>query len=160
RLVHRGRGVREFSLAAARVIARRVPFDGVCVLTLDPATLLPTGEVVEHGLPASASARLTEIELAGEDVNRFDALGRSGPRAAPLRAATAGDLDRSQRHRELRGPSGFGDELRATLVDGGTTWGALTLLRRDDHRDFTEADTALVASLSGCLAEGVRRATL
>ena len=52
-LVHRGLGVQDFSLAAARALRHAVPFDGVCVLTLDPATLLPTGEVVENGLPAA-----------------------------------------------------------------------------------------------------------
>jgi hypothetical protein len=89
RLVHRGAGVREFSLAAARVLARAVPFDGVCVLTMDPATRLPTGEVVDNGLPAAASARMTEIELGGEDFNAFGALARSGRRAATLSEATA-----------------------------------------------------------------------
>ena len=54
-LGHRGLGVREFSLAAARALGRGVPHDGVCVLTLDPATLLPTGEVVENGLPPAAT---------------------------------------------------------------------------------------------------------
>ena len=54
-LVHRGHGVREFALGAARILRRAVPFDGVCVLTLDPATLLPTGEVVENGLPAAVT---------------------------------------------------------------------------------------------------------
>ena len=53
RLVHRGLGVREFSLAAARALRRAVPFDGVCVVTMDPATLLPTGHVIENGLPES-----------------------------------------------------------------------------------------------------------
>lgn len=67
RLVHRGAGVRDFSLGAARILARAVPFDGVCMLTIDPATLLPTGEVVDNGLPEAATARMTEIELRGED---------------------------------------------------------------------------------------------
>jgi DNA-binding CsgD family transcriptional regulator len=160
RLAHRGTGVREFSLAAARRVARAVPFDGVCVLTLDPATLLPTGEVVEHGLPPAAIARMTEIELRGQDVNSFGALARSQPRAATLSQATDGDLNRSLRHRELRGPCGFGDELRAALTDGATTWGALTLLRQDDQRPFTPADAGLIASVAGDLAEGLRRAML
>jgi hypothetical protein len=51
RLAHRGLGVRDFSLAAARTLRRAVWFDGVCVVTLDPATLLPTGHVIENGLP-------------------------------------------------------------------------------------------------------------
>jgi DNA-binding CsgD family transcriptional regulator len=64
-LAHRGGGVRDFSLGAARILARAVPFDGVCVLTVDPATVLPTGEVVENGLPPAATPRVAEIERHG-----------------------------------------------------------------------------------------------
>ena len=160
RLLHRGAGVREFSLGAARILARAVPFDGVCVLTLDPATFLPTSEVVENGLPEAATARMTEIELRGQDVNAFGALARSERHAATLSGATGGDLDQSERHRELRGPHGLGDELRAALVDDSATWGALTLLRGSDSAPFTAADTILVESASRQLAEGLRRAML
>ena len=45
---------REFAIQATRVLAQAVPFDGFCVLTTDPATHLPTGEIVENGLPAGA----------------------------------------------------------------------------------------------------------
>jgi DNA-binding CsgD family transcriptional regulator len=137
-----------------------VPFDGLCVLTMDPATHVPTGEIVDNGLPAAAMARMAEIELAGTDVNTFAELARAVEPAAGLSAATGGDLDRSMRHRELRGPQGLGDELRAALVADGTTWGALTLLRGRDRPDFAPRDTALVAAVSDSLAEGLRRATL
>ena len=160
RLLHRGAGVRDFSLDAARMLSRAVPFDGVCVLTMDPATQLPTGEVVENGLPPAVMARMSEIEFRGEDFNSFDALARSGRRVASLSGATGGHLDRSLRHRELRRPNGFGDELRAVLVSDATTWGALTLLRASDRGHFSPADAALVASVSGHLAEGLRRAML
>ena len=153
-------GAREFALQAARVLARAVPFDGFCVLTMDPATHLPTGEIVQNGLPAAATARLTEIELSGADVNTFAALARADRHAAGLSAATDGDLDRSRRHRELRRPHGLGDELRAALVVDGTTWGALTLLRGGQRSDFAAADTALVAAVAAALADGLRRATL
>lgn len=153
-------GAREFALQAARVLARVVPFDGVCVLTVDPATHLPTGEIVQNGLPAAATARLTEIELSGADVNTFAALARADRHAAGLSAATDGDLDRSRRHRELRRPHGLGDELRAALVDGGATWGALTLLRGGRRPHFAPGDTALVAAVADALADGLRRATL
>ncbi|HEY4097094.1 MAG TPA: hypothetical protein VGM33_16350 [Baekduia sp.] len=124
RLLHRGTDVRDFSLGAARILGRAIPFDGVCVLTMDPATLLPTGEVVDNGLPPATTPRMTEIEFGGKDYNTFAALARSSEhRAASLSAATGGDLDRSARHRELRRPNGFGDELRAALVcDGATSW--------------------------------------
>ena len=153
-------GAREFALQAARVLARAVPFDGFCVLTMDPATHLPTNEIVQNGLPAAATARLTEIELSGADVNTFAALARADRHAAGLSAATDGDLDRSRRHRELRRPHGLGDELRAALVVDGTTWGALTLLRGGQRSDFAAADTALVAAVAAALADGLRRATL
>ena len=46
------------------------------------------------------------------------------------------------------------------LADDGTTWGGLTLLRRDDRDHFTPDEAALVASVAGHVAEGLRRATL
>ena len=159
-LLHRSGGVRDFSLGAARILARAVPFDGFCVVTMDPATLLPTGEVVENALPKAATARMAEIEIGGEDFNSFSALANSGQLAASLSEATSGDLDQSLRHRELRRPSGFGDELRAALVDDSTTWGGLALLRASDRGPFEPADVALLASLARYLAEGLRRAML
>ena len=159
-LLHRTSDVRDYSLGATRILARGVPFDGFCVVTMDPATLLPTGEVVENALPKAATARMTEIEIRGQDFNPFNALERSGELAAGLCLATSGDLDRSLRHRELRRPNGFGDELRTTLVGDSSTWGGLTLLRASDRGAFSPADVALVASLSRYLAEGLRRAML
>jgi DNA-binding CsgD family transcriptional regulator len=160
RLAHRGRNVRDFSLGAARIISRAVPFEGVCVLTMDPDTLLPVGEVVENGLPPQAFARMTEIEQGGEDYNAFRALAHGSTSVASLSTATAGDLDQSQRHREVRRPNGFGDELRAVLADDTTVWGALTLLRGADRPDFGPADRTAIASVSGVLAEGLRRAVV
>jgi DNA-binding CsgD family transcriptional regulator len=160
RLVHGGSGVRDFALGAARILARAVPFDGVCVLTLDPATRLPTREVVENGLPAATARRMAEIEFGGNDINNFDALARSERRAATLSQATGGNLDRSLRHRELRRPNGFGDELRAALVGDAAAWGAITLLRTSDRENFAPEDATLVSSVSAYLAEGLRRAML
>jgi hypothetical protein len=126
RLMHRGADVRDFSLGASRILGRAVPFEGWCVLTMDPATLVPTGEVVENGLPTAAFTRMAELELRGEDFNAFRSLALSEPHAATLSQATGGDLNRSERHREIRDPHGLGDELRAVLVDGQAPWGALT----------------------------------
>src|SRR5262249_39195072 len=101
-----------------------------------------------------------ELEVAARDVNAFAALARSPTHAATLSQATEGRLDRSRRHREIRRPAGFGDELRVTMTEDGTTWGALTLLRTADRPDFTPADARLIASASPLLAEGMRRALL
>jgi DNA-binding CsgD family transcriptional regulator len=160
RLVHRGADVRDFSLGAARILARVVPFDGVCVLTMDPATVLPTGAVLENGPPTDAYPRLSENEFRGEDFIAFRSLAKSERHAATLSQATGGDLDRSERHRDIMGPNGFGDELRAALVDGQATWGALVLMRGSDREPFSPADAALVEAVTAQLAEGLRRALL
>ena len=160
RLAHCGLDLCGFTRRASRTLRRAVPFDGVCVLTLDPATLLPTGEVVENGLPEAATARLTEIELREPDLNKFRDLAESRLPAASLSGATEGKLDRSARHRELKRPHGFGDELRAVLADATGTWGALTLLRETGRANFTPREVRLVGSLSRPLAEGLRRAVL
>ena len=160
RLSHRGLGIREFSLAAARALRRRVPHDGVCVLTLDPATLLPTGEVLENGLPPEVTPRLTEIELREPDFNKFRQLARASQPAAGLSQATERELSRSTRYRELKQPNGFADELRAVLADDTGGWGAITLLREEGRDHFEAADARFLAELSPLLAEGIRRAVV
>jgi hypothetical protein len=160
RLAHRSVGVPQLVQEITRIVRRAVPFDGTCLLTMDPATLLPTAEIVEDALPASAKVRLTEIELREPDVNKFTALARGRRPAAGLAQATAGKLDRSTRHRELRRPSGFGDELRLVLTGAAGTWGALTLLREARRPSFTVTETRLMASLAAPLADGLRCATL
>src|SRR5262245_13657309 len=113
RLSDKGHGVRDYSLGVARILRRSVAFDGLCVLTIDPLTHVPTSEVVEDGLPPTASARMAEIEMREPDFNKFRDLAREPKCAKALSEATNGELDRSARHRELKRPHGFGDELRA-----------------------------------------------
>ena len=160
RLVHRGLSGPEFVQAAARTVRRVVPYEGICLLTLDPATLLPTAANIENGLAPEAIVRLTEIELGERDFNKFTALARQEQPAASLSAVTEGDLDRSRRQRELRRPSGFDDELRAVLSGANGAWGALTLLREAGSPWFTPADVRFLASIAGDLADGLRRAAL
>ena len=57
-LAQRGHGVRDFAAGAARVLRRVVGFDGYCLITLDPASRIPTGEVVEDALPYEATLRM------------------------------------------------------------------------------------------------------
>ena len=152
--------MRRYSHDAVRVLRSAVPSDGFCVLTLDPATMLPTGEVVENGLPPEAMARMAEIEVGEQDFNKFPALAQAPQPAATLSQATGGDLDRSLRHRELRQPSGLGDELRAALVAESVAWGALSLLRGSDVPAFTQTEADTVAAVSRELGEGLRRITV
>ena len=160
RAVHRNVELPELVHLVSRSLGRAVPFEGTCLLTVDPSTLLPTGEIVENGLPSTARIRLTEIELAEPDFNKFAELAEAPVPAASLSAATAGDLDRSRRQREVRRPHGFADELRTVLAGPTGRWGTLTLLREAKRPYFTPGDVRFVASLSPILAEGVRRALL
>jgi DNA-binding CsgD family transcriptional regulator len=160
RTLRRQQDLPQLARSVTGAMARALPFDGWCLLTLDPATLLPTGEIVEHGLSPAATLRLTEIELGEPDFNKFTTLARGPQPAASLSAATAGALDRSLRQRELRRPSGFDDELRIALSDDIGTWGALTLLRETRRPRFSDADVRFVASMAGVVADGLRRAAL
>lgn len=117
RLAHRSLGVDDFAHEAATVVRRAVPADGVCLLTRDPATLLPTSECVQDGLPTEAMPRLGEIERREPDVNKFTALAQRAVPAASLSGRHPRRPLPQPSQRELRGPSGFADELRVALRD-------------------------------------------
>jgi DNA-binding NarL/FixJ family response regulator len=156
RLVHRGLPVPEFAQAVGSALLRAVPAEGTCLMTLDPATMLPTAEYVENGLPAAELLRLVEIEVREPDFNKWTQLARADHPAASLSEATAGDLDRSLRQREIRRPGGFADELRAVLG----SWGALTVFRETKRPHFSPADVQFVSSIAGLIADGLRRGLL
>jgi DNA-binding CsgD family transcriptional regulator len=160
RLVHRGLPVPEFSRAVGDALSRVVPAEGTCLMTVDPATLLPTAEFVENGLPAPELLRLVEIEVREPDFNKWVHLARADRPAASLSDVTAGDLDRSLRQREIRRPGGFSDELRVVLAGSTGTWGALTVFREAKRPYFSPAEVRFVSSISGLIADGLRRGLL
>lgn len=160
RLVHRGLDLPAYARAVNEVLRRIVPCEGTCLQTMDPATMLPTGDFVEDGLPSAEILRLLEIELWEPDVNKWVALRRAGTTAAGLSAATGGDLDQSLRQREVRRPGGFEDEVRVVLANGTGTWGGLTLFREANRPPFTSNEVDHVASLAGLVTDGLRRAAL
>jgi DNA-binding CsgD family transcriptional regulator/GAF domain-containing protein len=160
RLVHRGLPVPEFARAVGSALRRAVPAEGTCLLTLDPATMLPTAEYVEQGLPAAEMIRLVEIEVREPDFTKWTQLARAEQPAASLSEATAGDLDRSLRQREIRRPGGFADELRAVLAGGTAAWGALTVFREARRPYFSPAEVQFVSSTAGLIADGLRRGLL
>ena len=154
RLVHRGLPVPEFAQAVGSALLRAVPAEGTCLMTLDPATMLPTAEFVENGLPAAELLRLVEIEVREPDFNKWTQLAGAEHPAASLSAVTAGDLDRSLRQREIRRPGGFADELRGP---SGTAAGARSPFPRDASPHFSPADVQFVSSMAGLIADGLRR---
>ncbi len=84
RLVHRGLPVPDFSREIGTVLCRAVPAEGTCLMTTDPATLLPTAEYVANGLPTPALLRLLEIEMREPDYNKWTQLARAQRPAASL----------------------------------------------------------------------------
>ena len=160
RLVHRTTGVHRQARDIMRVLERAIPFDGASLLTVDPATLLPTGLVVMNGVDPELLPRLIEIELREPDFNKFRSLARQSSPAATLSEATRGDLEQSIRQREIRQPKGFDDELRDVCSDSTGTWGALTLLRESGRSRFDTSDVRFLASLAPVLADGLRRAAI
>jgi DNA-binding CsgD family transcriptional regulator len=160
RLVHRGLPVPEFSRAVGDALGMAVPAEGSCLMTVDPATMLPTAEFVENGLPAAELLRLVDIELREPDFNKWVQLARAEGPAASLSDVTAGDLDRSLRHREIRRPGGFADELRVVLAGSTGTWGELTVFREANRPYFSPDEVRFVSSLAGLIADGLRRGLL
>src|SRR5579875_3600043 len=157
RLAHRGLPVAEFSRAVGNTLGRIVPAEGCCLMTVDPATMLPTAEYVENGLPAAELLRLVEIEVREPDFNKWVHLADANRPAASLSAVTEGDLDLSARQREIRRPGGFSDELRVVLASSTGTWGQLTVFREANRPYFTASDVQFVASIAGVISDGLRR---
>ncbi|MEU4704731.1 helix-turn-helix transcriptional regulator [Nonomuraea dietziae] len=160
RLVHRGMSVQSYWRAVSDALDGAVPSEGSCLMTMDPATMLPTAEFVENGLPADSISRLVDIELREPDYTKWVDMARAGTTAASLSDATAGELDLSRRQREVRRPGGYSDELRVVLSSSTGTWGALTVFRETDSPYFSLSEVRFLSSLTGLISEGLRRALL
>jgi DNA-binding CsgD family transcriptional regulator len=132
-----------------------VPTDAWCFPTADPATLMITGNVGE-GLPAEAAPLFFEIEYSREDFNKFADLARRQDPVASLNEATAGDVSRSPRWREVFQALGLDDDLRAALVSEGACWGYLALHRAGSRGAFAVEDLRFISRVVAHLAEGLR----
>jgi DNA-binding CsgD family transcriptional regulator len=156
--------VRYYAEVAARV--RRVfDCDACCWHTLDPQTRLITSdapeELVTSGIftPTTigeAGAKLMASEYFRPDVNTFAGLASRRVPVGILSQATNGQPERSTRFNELLAPSGIPFELRAAFVSRGRVWGAVHIARREDRHDFTAQDAAVLASVTGVIADGIR----
>ncbi|NUP53505.1 MAG: helix-turn-helix transcriptional regulator [Catenulispora sp.] len=160
KLVHQGLPTPDFARAVGDALARAVPAEGTCLMTTDPATTLPTAEFAEKGLPAEDLLRLVEFDAQGQDFNTWGQLAQAPRPAASLSEATAGDLDRSLRQREIRRPNGFSDELRVLLAGSTGTWGKLTVFREAGSPHFSPAEVEFVSSIAGLITDGLRRGLL
>ncbi|GAA1405512.1 LuxR C-terminal-related transcriptional regulator [Kitasatospora putterlickiae] len=110
-------------------------YDAVCWHSADPATGLVTS-VLSDDLSLSGFEEAVRLEVWANDVTTFSAIRRSGVRAETLSRATKGRLADSARYRELIGPAGFGDELRAVFDAHGGMWGCAAFMRAADRGPY------------------------
>src|SRR5262245_16009457 len=98
-----------------RRLRRILPVDAAFFATVDPMTLLFTSAAADEPL-ATATPLFLDNEFGREDVNKFAALAESADPVGSLDRATRGHRPASARYREIMGPLGLGDELRAALI--------------------------------------------
>jgi DNA-binding CsgD family transcriptional regulator len=145
-------------------LQRAVPFDSVCVGTMDPSTGLLTG-TLKFGGQAGVDEHDHEwglIEYGTTEPTSFTELAARGITAAGVRAGTVGATGASVRVEEFMRPHfGFADELRAICLDErGRAWAGIALFRQVDDPAFDADEVDYLASLSGSLALGVRSGLL
>ncbi len=145
-------------------LRRAVPFESVCVGTMDPSTGLLTG-TLKLGSLRGVDEHDHEwglIEYGTNEPTSFAGMAAQGMTAAGVRAGTAGGPDRSARVEEFMRPHfGFADELRALCLDErGRAWAGLALFRPRDEPTFDPDEVAYLGSLSNCFALGVRSGLL
>jgi DNA-binding CsgD family transcriptional regulator len=159
RLCHEGLDSHTLRVEVLRRLRTVVPVDAAFCATVDPATLLFTGSMVEE-IPEHATPAFLANEFLQDDVNKFVALARAAQPVQSLYAATRGEPEGSQRYREILVPIGFGDELRAALRIGNVTWGVMCLHRDLAGSGFTSAEAAFLARIAPQFALGLRTALL
>jgi DNA-binding CsgD family transcriptional regulator len=153
--------VRELFATASERLRGLVPFDASVWLATDPATNLPTAPIRSENMGAVCRdgencLRIWELEFLVEDVNLYSELARAPSPAGALRVATEDRPARSTRYREVLGPNGVGDELRAVLRADGEPWASIGLYREEGRPAFSTEEAELVAALSGPLGHAVR----
>jgi hypothetical protein len=114
----------EFAGHVRRTLVKAVPFDGACLSTFDPATLLPTGCAVENALPPVATLRLYELEARRPDFNAFSAAISTAAAASASSVDHAAGADSSSLHADrdpLRGVARrpLADRVRRTTCCAG-----------------------------------------
>ncbi len=159
RVCHAGLDSQTLRVEVINRLRKVIPADALFCATVDPATLLFTGSMVEE-IPEYATPAFLANEFLQDDVNKFVHLARAARPVQSLYAATRGEAEQSSRYREILVPMGFGDELRAALRIGSVTWGVMCLHRELAGSGFTTAEVALLERVAPHVAIGLRTALL
>lgn len=135
-------------------LRRAVPVDALWWATVDPATLLFT-QAYREEIPIDTGPYFVENEFLRDDVNKWTELARDRSGVRTLVRATAGDVRRSARYRDIFEPLGLEDELRSVLRARGEVWGFICL-HRERGAAFSQEEEAFIHRIAPHLAEGVR----
>jgi hypothetical protein len=158
-LCHAGLDSRTLRIEIMKRLRTVIPIDLAGFCTIDPATLLFTGAVlddpIQHAMP-----QLVENEFSQDDVNKCVWMARSNTPVVNLVQATRGEFEQSRRYREILAPLALGDELRAVLITGDSCWGFMCMSRDQSSPHFTLTEAAYLARLTPHFAEGLRKALL
>ncbi|OLL19842.1 MULTISPECIES: response regulator transcription factor [unclassified Rhodococcus (in: high G+C Gram-positive bacteria)] len=147
----------EFREVVLDAIRARVPYDGVCLATIDPAALVPTTLTTRGYEVPRAYASALEFEY-GEDPQpgRFDSLLHREVPIRTLREVTGNRVRSSRQYAELLAPYGMQDEVRM-LFRGrdGACWGACTMSRRPGP-EFADEELETLGTVLTDIGEGLR----
>jgi DNA-binding CsgD family transcriptional regulator len=154
-LCHSGLDSRTMRTEIIRLLRKVVPIDLFFFTTVDPATLLFTGAVVDDTL-GRVTPQFIQNEFLQDDVNKFSWLARGVTPVGDLVQATQHRLEQSPRYREILAPLALGDELRVALITSGVCWGFLCLHRERLSSPFSGAEAAFIGRLSPHIAYGLR----
>ncbi len=158
-LAHAGLDTATFLEQVYESLRRAVPNASACVATLDPSSQLATGAFKFGGL---ANRDDTDeiwgmLEYGHVESTSFRELARRGVPAIGMHIATAGDVRRSRRMRDLvESALRCTDELRVLARADGQVWGGVAIFRDDRSAPYSEQDVEFVTSLSGFLGRGLR----
>jgi len=145
----------DFAEHVMTAVRRAVPFDGYCLLGLDPCSGMRSFLFSRNGLDGMAE-RLAHNETVELDVHRYSDLARAAVPVGVLSAGTSAGAA-SPRMNEILRPAGFSSELRLALASQGRLWGALVMFRCDRRTPFTDEEAARALALTDPLRAVVRR---
>lgn len=136
-----------------------IPFEAICVSTMDPASELITYSVAE-GLGGIREARFFFEHIYLENDVYYETSQRLRRPVRLLSEATGGRLERSLRYREHTGPLGLGYEMSGACMAGRELWGGIALIRGRGSPDFDTREVELLRRIVPHVGAGLRAATL
>jgi DNA-binding CsgD family transcriptional regulator len=139
----------------SRQLHRLVPHDGHMLSGTDPVTGAGCFLTEHNGYGCDHFRR---VKLGGLLSRRPNPSGR--PARRPLAAVLGADVPAppgSAPLLDIMAGEGWSGEMRLALVDRGTLWGTLVLLRERGRPPFTPADVQSVQQIVAPLAESLRR---